>query len=55
MDKFIRISEFAKHLFTDLSSARQASEIFEGILEANSPRLSDIAARIRSAPPMWVP
>jgi hypothetical protein len=46
MDKFIRISEFAKHLFTDLSSARQASEILEGILEANSPRLSDIAAHM---------
>jgi hypothetical protein len=46
MDKFIRIFEFAQQLFTDDRSAYQASEILEGIMEARSPRLSDIAARM---------
>jgi len=46
MDKFIRISEFAKQLFTDQTTSQQASEILQGILEANSPRLSDIAAKM---------
>ena len=34
MDKFIRISEFAKQLFTDQSTAQLANEILQGILEA---------------------
>lgn len=46
MNKFIRIFEFTQHLFSDESTARQASEIIEGIIEACSPRLSDIAARM---------
>jgi hypothetical protein len=46
MDKFIRIFEFAHQLFTDEHTAQQASEIIEGIMEARSPRLSDIAARM---------
>jgi hypothetical protein len=46
MNKFIRISEFAKHLFTDENTAKQASEIIQGILETRSPRLSDIAAKM---------
>src|SRR5512139_2869020 len=46
MDKFIRILEFAQQLFTDEHTAHQASEIIEGIMEACSPRLSDIAARM---------
>ncbi len=46
MDKFIRISEFSKQLFADPIHARQASEIIQGILEAGSPRLSDIAAKM---------
>jgi hypothetical protein len=46
MDKFIRISEFAKQLFTDHTVALQASEILQGILDAKSPRLSDIAAKM---------
>jgi hypothetical protein len=46
MDKFIRIFEFAQQLFIDRSTARQASEIIEGIMETRSPRLSDIAARM---------
>jgi hypothetical protein len=46
MDKFIRIFEFPQRLFSDERSAHQASEIIEGIMEARSPRLSDIAARM---------
>lgn len=46
MDKFIRISEFAKQLFTDQSTVQVANEILQGILEAGSPRLSDIAAKM---------
>jgi hypothetical protein len=46
MDKFIRIFEFTQQLFSDERTARQASEIIEAIMEARSPRLSDIAARM---------
>ena len=46
MDKFIRISEFTKQLFADQSTAQSAKEILQGILEAGSPRLSDIAAKM---------
>jgi hypothetical protein len=46
MNKFIRISEFAKHLFTDENIAKQATVIIQCILEASSPRLSDIAAKM---------
>ena len=34
MDKFIRIFEFAQQLFSDAKTAKQASQIFEGIMEA---------------------
>jgi len=46
MNKFIRIFKFVEQLFTDEKTARQASQIIEGILTARSPRLSDIAARM---------
>jgi hypothetical protein len=46
MNKFIRISMFAKQLFPDPKVAHQASQIMQGIMEARSPRLSDIAARL---------
>lgn len=46
MDKFIRIFEFVQQLYNDDHTAQQASEIIEGIMEARSPRLSDIAARM---------
>lgn len=46
MDKFIRIFEFAQQLFGDDKTARQASEIMEGIMSACSPRLSEIAAKM---------
>jgi hypothetical protein len=46
MDKFIRIFEFAQQLFSDHKTAKQASQIIEGIMEARSPRLSEIAAQM---------
>ena len=46
MNKFIRIFKFSEQLFTDQKTARQASEIMEGNMQARSPRLSDIAARM---------
>jgi hypothetical protein len=46
MNKFIRIFEFAQQLFSDAKTAKQASQIIEGIMEARSPRLSEIAAKM---------
>ena len=46
MDKFIRIFEFAQQLFSDHKTANQASQIIAGIMEACSPRLSEIAAKM---------
>ena len=46
MDKCIRISMFAKQLFTDQKVAQQASQIMQGIMVAQSPRLSDIAVQM---------
>jgi len=46
VDKFIRIFEFAQQLFSDHKTANQASQIIAGIMEACSPRLSEIAAKM---------
>jgi len=46
MNKFIRIFEFAQQLFSDHRTAKQATQIIEGIMEARSPRLSEIAAKM---------
>jgi hypothetical protein len=50
MDKFIRIFEFAQQLFSDHKTAQQASQIIEGIMEARSPRLSEIAGKMPGKP-----
>lgn len=47
MYKFTRIIRFARSLFDDEKTSRKASKIMEGILEAQSPRLSDIADKMR--------
>ena len=47
MYKFMQIWKFAKEIFADKQTAQQASEIIEAMLEAHSPRLSDIASRMR--------
>lgn len=46
MDKCIRIFEFAKQLFPDQKTAQRAGQILLGIMEACSPRLSDIASKM---------
>lgn len=48
MYKFTRIIRFAKSLLDEEKSARKASKIMEGILEAQSPHISDIADKMRS-------
>ncbi len=50
MDKCIRILMFAKQLFGDQKVAQRASQIIQGIMEAHSPRLSEIAARMPGQP-----
>jgi hypothetical protein len=42
--------EFARYLFDDEEQADKAAQIVEGILEAQSPRLSDISQRMRGNP-----
>jgi hypothetical protein len=46
MYKFTRIIEFAKCIFDDEKTAWKASKIMEAILEAQSPRISDIADKM---------
>lgn len=46
MFKSIPIFEFAKQLFDDQNTAKKASQIMEGILQSQSPRISDIADRM---------
>jgi hypothetical protein len=50
MYEFIKIREFARYLFDQESVADRAAQIIEGILEARSPRLSDISQRMRGKP-----
>ena len=46
MYKFTQINKFAKCVFDDEKTVRKASQIIEAILEAQSPRISDIADKI---------
>jgi hypothetical protein len=46
MYKFIPIIEFTKQLFDDQNTAKKASQIMEGVLQAQSPRISDIADKM---------
>jgi len=50
MNKCIRIPDFAEQLFPNPKAVQQASEILEGIMQARSPRLSDIAAYMPGNP-----
>jgi len=43
MNKFTHLLRFVQYLFDDEDTARKAKKIVEGILKAQSPRLSDIA------------
>ena len=46
MYKFIRFFEFAKEIFDNEKAAKKASQIMAGILQAQSPRISDIADKM---------
>ena len=43
MYKFMQIEKFAKVIFDSEGAAKKASKIMEGVLQAKSPRISDIA------------
>lgn len=47
MNKFTRISEFTEQFFSGNKTVQQASEIIMGILETQSPRISEIASRMQ--------
>ena len=46
MYKFIQFHKFAKEIFDDENAAEKASQIMSGIIQAQSPRISDIADRM---------
>ncbi len=46
MNQFIKYSEFMHYLIDDKKAAEKAGEIVKGILEAKSPRLSNIAEQM---------
>lgn len=50
MLKYIDVLGFVQHLFDQASLARKAARIVKGILEARSPRLSDIAHQMPGNP-----
>ena len=50
MYEFIRTAEFARELFDREEEAEKAGEIIQAILEARSPRLSDISQRMKGKP-----
>ena len=43
MYKFMQIEKFAKVIFDSEKAAQKASKIIDGILQAKSPRISDVA------------
>jgi hypothetical protein len=51
MYEFIRIMEFARGLFDQEEQAEKAGEIIQAILEARSPRLTDISQRMSGKAP----
>lgn len=51
MYEFIRIVEFTRELFDREEHAQRAGEIILAMLEARSPRLSDISQRMEGKPP----
>jgi hypothetical protein len=46
MDKFINFSSFVRYLFDDSKMVEQGSKIIRALLEAQSPRLSNIAEKM---------
>jgi hypothetical protein len=47
MDKFINFSRFMRYLLDDMKLAEQGSKIVRALLEAQSPRMSNIAEKMR--------
>ena len=47
MDKFINFSTFMRYLLDDMKLAEQGSKIVRALLEAQSPRMSNIAEKMR--------
>jgi hypothetical protein len=47
MNKFTHLLQFVQQLFDDVDTASKAKRIVEGILKAQSPRLSDIARKMK--------
>ena len=50
MLKFINTSAFTQHLFDDSKQAKKAAAILEAVLEARSPRISDICEHMPGNP-----
>ena len=46
MNKFTHLSQFVQKLFDDADTANKANKIVEGILKAQSPRMSAIARKM---------
>jgi len=47
MNKFTHLSGFVESLFDDDETAKKATEILKGMIEAHSPRLSDISREMK--------
>ena len=47
MNKFTHLSGFVESLFDDKETTRKATEIIKGMIQAHSPRLSDISREMR--------
>ena len=47
MDKFTHLLGFVESLFDDKETAKKAAEIIKGMIQAHSPRLSDISREMR--------
>jgi hypothetical protein len=47
MDKFINFSTFMRYLLDDTKLAEQGSKIVRALLDAQSPRMSNIAEKMR--------
>ena len=45
----MQIEKFAKAIFDSEKAAKKASKIMEGVLQAKSPRISDIADQMKGA------
>ena len=54
MNKFTHLSGFVESLFDDQETTRKATEIIKGMIQAHSPRLSDISREMRRSKRLFV-